>query len=486
MPNVAYIRKEVTDALPDWTLVSDCVQGQRQVKSKGDLYLPKPTGDIDPSYADARYQAYLTRAMFYNGTGRTTEGLVGQVFGKPPELKLSETLSRYEDDIDGHGTSLTQQSKIALKDNVSIGHGGLLIDFPTSDGVMVTLADIQSKRLRPRILNTEATRIINWQTVVIGGEAKLSLLVTTEQKNVSVDPFEPDYEPRWRVYQLVKIGEVYSVQVTLWRENSGEIGMGHEAFVAESGPNTVIANGTPLDTIPFVFYGALNNEPSIDKPPMLDLANVNVAHYRNSADYEESMFIVGQPTPVFTGLTQDWVDNNIKGKVILGSRSAVGLPQGATADLLQTQPNSMPHEGMKHKEDQMKSIGAKLIEPGFTKTTATQVLVDASSESSILTTATDNVSTAYTVALGFFAKFLGDTTEDIVFKLNTDYDVDRMDAQERAQLLLEWQSGAITFTEMRGALKLAGVATIEDDEAKLLIDLEIGDIPGNEPEPAAE
>ena len=483
MPNVAYTREEVKAALPDWTLVSDCVKGQRQVKSKQDLYLPKPAGDIDPAYADARYQAYLTRAMFYNGTGRTTEGLVGQVFGKPPELELSDTLAKYEDDIDGHGTSLTQQSKIALKDNVSIGHGGLLVDFPTSDGSVVTLADIQSKRLRPRILNTEAARIINWQTVVVGGEAKLSLLVITEQKNVSTDVFEPDYEPRWRVYQLIKGETGHFVTVTVWRENSGEIGDGQELFVIESGPHTVVANGTPLDTIPFVFYGALNNEPTIDKPPMLDLANVNIAHYRNSADYEESVFVVGQPTPVFTGLTQDWVDNNIKGKVILGSRSAVGLPQGATAELLQTLPNSMPHEGMKHKEDQMKSIGAKLIEPGFTKTTATQVLVDASSESSILTTATDNVSTAYTVALGFFAQFLGAETEDIVFKLNTDFDVDRMDAQERAQLLLEWQGGAITWEEMRGSLRLAGVATVEDGEAKRTIDLEIDDIPGNEPEP---
>ena len=110
----------------------------------------------------------------------------------------------------------------------------------------------------------------------------------------------------------------------------------------------------------------------------------------------------------------------------------------------------------------MKSIGAKLIEPGFTKTTATQVLVDASSESSILTTATENVSVAYETALKFFILFLGGSPEqDTVFQLNTDYDVDRMDAQERAQLILEWQSGAITWDEMREALRLAGVATEE-------------------------
>jgi hypothetical protein len=482
MPNIAYTRKEVIDATPDWTVVSDCIQGQRQVKSKSVEYLPKPAGDLDPAYAQERYKAYITRALFYNATGRTTEGLVGQVFSKPPSYELPEQLMAYLDDIDGHGTGLIQQSKLILKDNVSIGHGGLLIDFPKSEGI-VTVEDVKTKRVRPRILNYKAGNIINWDTVTIGGETKLSLLVLTEQKNVSEDKFEPEFEPRWRVFELIQEGNTLKVAVTVWKQNDNQDPNNKEQYVVESGPDTLMADGRFLDTIPFVFYGALNNEPTIDKPPMLDLANINIGHYRNSADYEEALYMVGQPTPVFTGLTQDWVDNNIKGKVILGSRSAVGLPEGATAELLQTLPNSMPHEGMKQKEDQMKSIGAKLIEPGFTKTTATQVLVDASSESSILTTATDNVSSAYRDALTFFAAYIGVSPEGIEFELNTDFDVDRMDAQERAQLILEWQSGAITWEEMRGGLRLAGVVTEDDDVAKLTINRELDDIPGNEPDP---
>ena len=485
MPNVKFTRQEVRDATPEWTLVSDCVKGQEKVKSKGELYLPKPTGDLDPSYALERYNAYLTRASYYNATGRTTSGLVGQVFSKPPEIEITGPLEQYLSDIDGAGTSLVQQSKVTLQQNVSTGHGGLLVDYPNARGKVATLADTQSKRLRPRILNVEATRIINWRMVNIGGESKLEMVMITEDKAITDDGYEIKLEPRWRELRLNQSEDGLFVTVTVWKQNDGESPNNVEDFIIESGPDKLIADGKDMDTIPFVFFGALNNEPTIDKPPMLDLANINIAHYRNSADYEESIFIVGQPTPVFTGLTQDWVNNNIAGKVILGSRSAIGLPEGATAELLQASPNSMPYEGMKQKEEQMKSIGAKLIEPGFTKTTATQVLVDASSESSILTTATENVSVAYTVALGFFAKFLGGSEPTITFELNTDYDVDRMDAQERAQLLLEWQGGAITWEEMRGSLRLAGVATEEDDIAKSQIAREIEEIPGNEPEPEA-
>ena len=465
--------------MPEWTLINDCIKGQKQVKSKRELYLPKPSGDLDPEYAETRYKAYLTRALFYNGTGRTADGLVGQVFGKDPDIALPPELQPYEADIDGYGTSITQQSKLTLKQNVSIGHGGLLVDYPKADKV-VTLADVRQGKYRPRILNIDADRIINWRIVNIGGESKLEMLVLQEEIVTSDDGFEMETEPRWREYRLRQDNGGLYVTVTVWKENNGDSGSNKEQFVIESGPDRVIAGGKNLDTIPFVFFGALNNEPTIDKPPMLDLANLNIGHYRNSADYEESVFIVGQPTPVFTGLTQDWVDNNIKGKVVLGSRAAIGLPENSTAELLQANPNSMPYEGMKQKEDQMKSIGAKLIEPGFTKTTATQVLVDASSESSILTTATENVSVAYETALKFFILFLGGSPEqEIVFQLNTDYDVDRMDAQERAQLILEWQSGAITWDEMREALRLAGVATEDNEEAKKVIARELEDIPGN-------
>lgn len=39
-----------------------------------------------------------------------------------------------------------------------------------------------------------------------------------------------------------------------------------------------------------------------------------------------------------------------------------------------------------------------------------------------------------------------------------------MDAQSRAQLVAEWQAGAITDDEMRGALTRAGIATLDLEE----------------------
>ncbi|MDP0908071.1 hypothetical protein Q6322_30065, partial [Klebsiella pneumoniae] len=48
------------------------------------------------------------------------------------------------------------------------------------------------------------------------------------------------------------------------------------------------------DEIPFTFVGAQNNDPSIDESPLAALVEINLGHYRNSADYEDSVFLCGQ------------------------------------------------------------------------------------------------------------------------------------------------------------------------------------------------
>ncbi|MBL1368232.1 DUF4055 domain-containing protein, partial [Acinetobacter baumannii] len=108
-----------------------------------------------------------------------------------------------------------------------------------------------------------------------------------------------------------------------------------------------------MDEIPFMFVGSHNNDPEIDNPPMYDLAELNIAHYRNSADYEEAVYMMGQPTYWFSGLTKEWIKEVLGGKIQLGSVGGVLLPANSSAGLLQPTPNTMAKEAMDQKENQM-------------------------------------------------------------------------------------------------------------------------------------
>ena len=60
--------------------------------------------------------------------------------------------------------------------------------------------------------------------------------------------------------------------------------------------------------------------------------------------------------------------------------------------------------------------------------------------------------------------------QSIVFQLNVDFSVSKMSAQERQQLMAEWQGGLITWTEARARLHEAGVATEDDAIAKTQVE----------------
>lgn len=467
MPNVNYRRKELVEANKRYCIIRDCIGGEIAVKAKGTTYLPMPNSTDTSDENSTRYAAYKTRAVFYNVTKRTLDGLCGQIFARDPVIEVPNQLDLIVKDANGGGADLTQLAKDAAHDTVGYGRAGLFVDYPAVDKP-ATVAELAAGDVRPTITLYDPWNILNWRTIVRGAKVLLSLVVLEECYIVDDDGFEAKERKQWRVLKLD--GDTYRVEI--WRQE----GAGNYKPYTTSTP--VDASGKPFTEIPFMFIGARNNDATIDEAPIYDIAALNIAHYRNSADYEESTFMTGQPTPVFTGLTEDWVKNVLKSKVMLGSRAAVSLPTGGDAKLLQAQSNSMPYEAMQHKEKQMTALGARLVEQRTgAALTATEVNRDDTTESSILASAAKNVSAALTWALGVAAVFLGVTADGIKFALNTDFDIANMSPQERQQLMAEWQTGGISFSEYRAALRKSGIATLDDKDARTIIDEELAALP---------
>jgi hypothetical protein len=114
----------------------------------------------------------------------------------------------------------------------------------------------------------------------------------------------------------------------------------------------------------------------------------------------------------------------------------------------------------------MLALGAKLVEASQTQRTATEADYDNISETSILSSTASNVGAAFTWGLQFASQFVGAKDETIEYDLNTEFDLVNLTPDERRQLISEWQSGAITFEEMRDNLRRGGIATLTDAAAK--------------------
>lgn len=468
--NIDYVLPEVVEAIKTWEQIRDVINGEAAVKKRG-RYLPYIMPSDKSDINKDRNAAYAARAVFYGVTKRTLKGMIGQVTAKPAVLTVPALLDSLQDDVDGGAVSIEQQSRQALSDTLSVGRLGLLTDYPMVDGLPArpTRADLLEGRIKPSIQYYFAEQIINWRVEMVDGSRKLTLVVLLEKYTKEDDGFKKEDAQQWRVLRLVD--KEYVIQV--YRKDDA----GMFIVVPELSSKPLDASGKPFNEILFTVVGSDNNDPGIDDAPLEDMANLNIAHYRNSADHEESVFIVGQPTPVFAGMTKEWVEEVWGNKeiypygVAMGSRSPIPLPAGGSAELLQPNPNTLVFEAMKHKEEQMKSLGAKLVEPKTGTRTLGEAQMDEASEASTLMNCAKNVSAGYTRCLKWAAMFAGaPVSDDIGFELNTDFEISRMTADQRRQLLAEWQAGAISTTEYRAILRRAGIATQEDEEFQEEVD----------------
>jgi hypothetical protein len=288
---------------------------------------------------------------------------------------------------------------------------------------------------------------------------------------MSDDGFEVKNGYQLRVLRLngdVYIQDVYRDPATQWKDDKLPAKGANFKFHESITPTD--ETGQPMKSIPFWFIGSQNNDIEPEDPNLYDIASLNVAHYRNSADYEEGCYIHGQATPVVTGLTEEWFTNVLKGKLTWGSVGGIPLPAEADCKLLQAEANTMIKEAMSDKVDQMRSLGAKLLEDRKTQRTATESKQDNAAEGSVLSSCANNVSTQYQEALKHCARLMGASDAEVEFALNTDFDVANLTPEEVGKAIEAWGKGAITFKEMRNTLRRFGWATEDDDKAALEIE----------------
>lgn len=469
MPNVAFVRPELAKILTLYYLIRDCLAGEPTIKDARTKYLPQPNAEDKSPENQVRYNAYLTRAVFYNVTRRTLAGLLGQIFMRDPAKKIPTALEIVTKDVDGEGLTIEQQAARACSYVLAYSRCGLFVDYPeTKEGA--TVEELEKGDIRPTISVFAPWQIVNWRTKKVGAKTVYTLVVISEMWTVHDDGFEMKNAGQFRVLKLDQAGNYIQ---EIWQEPSPTKYDGMKPLKGNFQPKRVIAmkgpDGEPLKEIPFMFLGSENNDSNVDNPNMYDLASLNIAHYRNSADYEESCYVVGQPTPVLVGVTQDWVEKVLKGVIAFGSRGGIPLPAGADAKLLQAEERTMIKEAMTSKEEQMKSLGAKLVQPKDVQRTATESKIDAASEASVLGSVAKNVSAGYVWALEWCGVFQNIGESGIEFALNSDFDLSAMTVEQQNAVVGNWQKGALTFPEMRAVLRKAGQATEDDKTAEATI-----------------
>ncbi len=457
-----------------WEKVRDCVDGAEAIKSRaggigasggmwsvpGTRYLPPPNANDTSEDNVNRYIAYRERALFVNYTSATLDGMLGMVFREDTKIKLPANVEFIIENADGSGLYLEQMIKLSVSEVIQLGRFGLFVDHPPmQEGA--TKKQVSESGASGYIAPYTAENIINWRVESIEGKKELVMVVLAEAVNkYSEDGFSFEQVIHHRV--LLLVDGIYIQQI--YDEDDKII---IDEFSDEFGNRIPRkSNGSTWSEIPFVFIGSKNNDSDVDKAPLQDIADVNIGHYRNSADYEESSFLVGQPTPVFAGLNQAWAEKFFKNGIQIGSRSGVLLPEGGSGSLLQASPNQMPLEGMDAKQKQLVNLGARIIQDSAGVETAEAAKIRFAGQNSKLSNIIGNVESAFVQACHWLMEYEGGVGGEVIIEINRkfyDADVDPQLLIAQIQLL---DRSVIAKSDLRDNLRRVNIIDNErtDDE----------------------
>ena len=423
-------------------IVNDACSGSLSIKRAGYAYLPQVIASDDAKENDARNEAYRARAVFFEITKDTLNKMLGIAFADDPHFQ-PDGMDFLKNDADGSGKSIYQLAQTALSGLLKNGRGGLFVDYPQTNGDS-SVSDMESKGIRPTIVHYTSSQIINWRVKRVGSMLKTSLIVLseTETQVSSADEFSQKVIQVYRVLRLDKDG-YYTVQI--YSDRDGALKPDGEPTYPTNSKNQ------KWTEIPFIPLGAFSNDWDIDPIPLESLALMNIAHYHNSAEYENTVFVCGQAQAVVTGLDEAWRNHLEEKGMFIGASTPILLPIGATFSFAQANEKTIAKEAMEAKEKYMQSLGAKLLEESQVIKTATQSNNESVAQHSVLSLCVANINEAFELVLRWCAEYHG-VGNDAKFSIKQDFAKTKLsldDLKFYNELMLQGKLSQRTFHEMR-------------------------------------
>ena len=444
----------------------DTYGGRDKIIAAGELYTPRL-----PAAKPEAQLSYLNRGNYYNAVRRTVSGLVGGVFQKTPRFDVPRRVQPWLSDITLTNVPIESFALSATEDVMLMGRSGVLVE----------MAESPLTEVRPYFVPYAAENIINWDTTIIEGDEVLTLLVLREQpRRVDErDVFSYKTIEQYRELRLVLDGDTLRYTQQVWQrpEDGGEVAPVGERLMP-------LRRGEPLAFIPFTFLGPAAVTTDIKDPPLLDLANLNLAHWRNTCDHEQGLHLVSLPTPYVCGMKGAGEDMEA---LSIGPSTVWILEKEGKAGMVEFTGAGMEalEKALLAKQHQMATLGAKLLEeqPTVAQETATAVLARHAGEHATLRTMAQAMEQGLRSALQVMAWWGGleEKPLDVPAKveLNKDFLQVKAQPQEIQTALATLQAGEISYQTFWNLLTEGGWARygVTAEEEKLEISREPEQLP---------
>lgn len=422
--------------MPAWQTMQAVLKGNQYLRGIAREYIP-----VLPNETDACYQRRLMQALFTPYTSRVIDAAIGLIMRKPITLEGGDEgfWEEWSQDCDRQGTDFQEFARKLLASSIGYGHASIMVDYPKKTGIK-TLADERQAKLMPYFTMIEPWQVIGWRQDRRKSGSQL------EQVRIK------EYTTRPRG----EFGEEIVEQIRVLENGSFKV---FERTESDAKWIQVEAGRTSLPEIPIATTYSEKKATFISEPPLLDVAYINLAHYRLQSQHLNALTVAGFPLLVLKGYDDQGQ------KLQLDVSKAIAMPVEGGVEYVE--PANQAFQAYMDELDalanQCSNLGiAVLAQQKMVAEAAKKAQLDRADTNSMLANISLDLEQCLQNAVDMAAAYAGQ--EAPIVGLSRDFDVQRMDSAEMGGVVQLFNAGII---DQQTALEMLHRGEVLDDAVDL-------------------
>ena len=449
--------RAVLDMMKGWEIMKAVTEGTDYLRTNSESFLPlEPREDYDA------YLARVNRAVFSPFTQRLIRAATGLVLRKPITLTGDPYWTEmFKMDVDGRKSDLDEYARRLLMCSLTYGQSHILVDYPAPSGA-VSLAEERQQNRRPYWIEVDPNNLYGWR---LDRESNYGNLI---QVRLGEKAVLPDGQFGEKVFDQVRVIEPGSYRVFRKKEqieemydvSDGSSAGSFEAGSADKDYKQVESGSFSLGEIPLVTIYSGKTDNLVSKPPLLDIAYLNLAHFQRQADLIHSLHVASQPMLVMEGYDDQTKD------LAISVNYAMATQPGNKIYYVEPASSAFDAQSAEIKELQMQmaTLGiSTLSQQKFVAESADARRLDRVDTNSMLAMVSMELEQKLQKAFNLSAEYVGIEPPEV--KISRDFDIERLIGQDITALTSLFDQQVIDREEFRDIL-VQGEVLPSANEAK--------------------
>jgi hypothetical protein len=449
--------RAVIDMIKGWEIMKAVTEGTEYLRENSEAFLPlEPREDYDA------YLARVNRSVFSPFTQRLIRAATGLVLRKPISLIGDPYWTdMFKMDVDGCGSDLDEYARRLLMCSLTYGQSHILVDYPAPSGAR-SLAEERAQDRRPYWIEIDPNNIYGWR---LDRESNYGNLV---QVRIAEKAVLPDGEFGEKIYDQMRVIEpgryrVFRKKETvedLYEDDGGGYAGDMSSPAGAKDYELAESGNFSLGEIPLVTIYSGKVENLVSKPPLLDIAYLNLAHFQRQADLIHSLHVASQPMLVMEGYDDQTKD------LAISVNYAMATQPGNKVYYVEPASSAFDAQSAEIKELQMQmaTLGiSTLSQQKFVAESADARRLDRVDTNSMLAMVSMELEQKLQKAFNLSAQYVGIEPPEV--KISRDFDIERLIGQDITALTSLFDQQVIDREEFRDIL-VQGEVLPSANEAK--------------------